>query len=45
MSSLSLKRGASTAGLTSEPVPKLGRRMPVPLLQLDFEKLEFGTKV
>jgi hypothetical protein len=45
MSSLSLKRDVSTAGPTSEPVPKLGRRMPVPLMQLDFGKLEFGTKV
>ena len=45
MSSLSLKRSASSVGPTSEPVPKLGKRLPVPLMQLDFEKLEFGTKV
>lgn len=42
MSSLSLKRGMSTS---SEPAPKLSRRSPVPLMELDFEKLEFGTKV
>ena len=44
MSSLSLKRGASTGNASSEPAPKLSKRSPVPLMQLDFEKLEFGTK-
>lgn len=44
MSSLSLKRSPTTAP-TNEPVPKLGKRGPVPLMELDFEKLEFGTKV
>tara|TARA_B100001057_G_scaffold483368_1_gene560007 strand:+ start:2091 stop:2984 length:894 start_codon:yes stop_codon:yes gene_type:complete len=44
MSSLSLKRSPTTAA-ANEPVPKLGKRSPVPLMQLDFEKLEFGTKV
>ena len=42
MSSLSLKRSAPPA---SEPVPKLGKRAPVPLMELDLEKLEVGTKV
>lgn len=44
MSSLSLKR-SSTAPASNEPVPKLGKRAPVPLMQLDLEKLEVGTKV
>ena len=45
MSSLSLKRSATTNGSNNEPVPKLGKRAPVPLMELDFEKLEPGSKV
>lgn len=45
MSSLSLKRSPTAPAPNSEPVPKLGKRAPVPLMALDLEKLEFGTKV
>ena len=46
MSSLSLKRSSTTASNGSnEPVPKLGKRAPVSLMDLDFDKLEPGTKV
>ena len=46
MSSLSLKRTATAAnGSNNEPVPKLGKRAPVPLMELDLEKLEVGSKV
>ena len=30
---------------TPEPTPKLGKRAPVPLMQLDLNKIEFGDKV
>lgn len=39
-------KGLKRAGDTNEPpAPKLGKRAPVPLMKLDFTKLEFGTKV
>ena len=38
-----LKRSATTA--SNEPAPKLGKRTPVPLMEMDLEKIEVGTKV
>ena len=38
-----LKRSATTG--SNEPAPKLGKRMPIPLMALDLEKIEVGTKV
>ena len=40
-----MKRGATAVANGNEPVPKLGKRAPVPLMELDFDKLEPGTKV
>ncbi len=39
-----LKRAGGTNG-NEPPAPKLGKRAPVPLMKLDFDKIEFGTKV
>ena len=39
-----LKRAGGTNG-NEPPAPKLGKRAPVPLMKLDFSKIEFGTKV
>ena len=40
-----VKRAAAAANNGSEPAPKLGKAAPVPLMELDLEKLEFSTKV
>ena len=39
-----LKRTGDTNG-SDAPAFKLGKRTPVPLMELDFDKLEFGTRV
>ena len=40
-----VKRTAASANNGSEPAPKLGKAAPVPLMELDLDKLEFSTKV
>ena len=40
-----VKRAAAGAAATEAPAPKMGKAAPVPLMELDFEKLEFSNKV
>ena len=39
------RKPVDTTNSESEPAPKLGKPGPVPLMELDLDKLEFSTKV